>query len=157
MGLMTAQPQAVGQPGPMTGGAAMAQPLAYAKPAEDDLWMSQMRERFGRNKTYAMPGPYTTPLAPADEAAFQRWVAANKVPFNSADPVSDYDMRGYWKDIASAGGSETAINPNDGQPHFPDTYKTPYHQSFSAESRYAKPNAPVWINNHQLADPATGR
>lgn len=131
--------------------------LNYAQPSDDDEWMATMRERLGRNLPYAQPGPYTTQLPPAQEQQFQQWVAQNKVPFNPRDQVSDYDMRGYYRDIASKGQSETARNANDGRMHFPDTYKTPYHQSFSAESQYAKPNAPIWINDHQLADPTTGR
>lgn len=154
MGLMTA-PAPLLAPGPMTGG--LLTPRQYPRASEDDVWMAQMRERRGRNAPYAQAGPYETTLAPDEEAAFRQWLIANKVPFNPTDKVADYDMRGYYRDIASGGGNETAVNPNDHHLHFPDTYKTPYHQSFSAESRYAKPNAPVWINDHQLADPATGR
>jgi hypothetical protein len=50
--------------------------------------------------------------------------------------------------------ARTAINPNDNLMHFPDTWKTPYHQSFSNESMYANQNAPQWINDSQLASPS---
>lgn len=113
-------------------------------------------QAFNRNRKYAKPGGFVTALPPDQERAFRQWVAANKVPFQPDDQASDYDMRGYWRDVASQGTSETAVNPNDHQVHYPDTYKTPYHQSFSAESMYALPTAPVWINDHQLADPQTG-
>src|SRR5262245_41010857 len=98
---------------------------------------------------YAQPGPYQTQLSPADEMAFRRWVAINNIPFNPNDPASDYDMRGFWK--AGAQGAE--INPIDKRLHYPDTYKTPYHQSFSALSKYATADAPTWQNNDtQLVD-----
>ena len=130
--------------------------LFSGTPSKDD-WQGNYNANFAKNQQYAVPDKtYQTDLKPADEQAFRDWVAQNKVPFNPNEPTQDYDMRGYWKDIASQGNNETAINPNDQQLHFPDTYKTPYHQSFSGESKYAKPGGPVWINDHQLADPRTG-
>ena len=126
---------------------------SYPRPTEDDTWMAGMREQAGLHKPYSKPGPYTTTLDPTEEQAFRAWVATNNIPFNPADPVADYDMRGYWRDVAAKGGAGTALNPNDHQVHYPDTYKTPYHQSFSAESRYATPQAPAWANDHQLTRP----
>lgn len=110
-----------------------------------------------RNAQFAKPGPYTTQLTPDQESKFQEWVKANKVPFNpnSKEP-QDYDMRGYWKDIASKGGSETSVNPVDKQLHFPDTYKTPYHESFSNESKYATPDNPFKWKGETLVDSRTG-
>jgi hypothetical protein len=107
------------------------------------------------NARYAKPGPYITELDPKEEAQFQQWVKSNKIPFDPS-PSSDYDMRGYWKDIASKGKSETAVNQYDNRIHFPDTYKTPYHESFSNESKYANENAPRWVGNRYLVDPASG-
>jgi hypothetical protein len=101
---------------------------------------------------YARPGPYSTPLSGDEESKFQGWIKDNNVPFEDDGPKSNYDMRGYWKDIASKGKSETSINPNDNQMHFPDTYKTPYHKTFSNESKYATSDAPHWANDHQLVD-----
>jgi hypothetical protein len=98
---------------------------------------------------------YNTPLAPLDEMAFRQWVLGNSVPFNVNAPVSDYDMRGYWRGVQQGNpmSRPTEINPNDNQPHYTDYYKTPLHQTFSAESQWAGPNAPTWINDHQLASP----
>lgn len=96
---------------------------------------------------YAKPGPYVTKLDPIQEARFQFWVQNNKVPFEDS-PTSDYDMRGYWK--AMLGGDPNAkqqLNQSDGLMHFPDTYKTPYHDTFSNESMYATPDAPRWTGN----------
>lgn len=124
-----------------------------------DDWQTKYNANFNRNRSYAAPDVegYQTALPADQEQAFRLWVQQNGVPFNPDQPVQDYDMRGYWRDVAAAGGSETAVNPNDHRLHFPDTYKTPYHQSFSGESKYALPGGPTWINDHQLADPRTGQ
>jgi hypothetical protein len=105
------------------------------------------------NFQYAKPGPYFTSLSPNDESQFQSWLQNNQhIPAiaNWRDTsTSDYDMRGFWK--ANQGSlASTSINPNDQEVHFPDTWKTPYHQSFSNESQYATPDAPRWINDSQL-------
>jgi hypothetical protein len=93
---------------------------------------------------YAKPGSYTTPLAPQEEAQFEQWVKTNKIPWQDS-PTSDYDMRGYWK-AQQAGNqrAKTEINPLDKKPHYPDTWKTPYHKTFSRESQYALPTAGHW-------------
>jgi hypothetical protein len=117
---------------------------------EERARLAEMRGNFDRNSQYARGGEYSTKLNPLEEAAFRQWVQTSKAPFDPNQPTQDYDMRGYWKDIASKGGNATQLNPNDGEMHFPDTYKTPFHQSFSAESRYAMPTAPKWANDHQL-------
>ena len=75
-----------------------------------------------------------TTLAPQDEQAFRAWVTANKITDVDA-PQSKYDYRGYWKDIASAGGDQRKTY-EDG-PHFPDTYKQHGHPTFSVESKYS--------------------
>jgi len=87
----------------------------------------------------ALPGPYATQLHPEQEQQFQTWVKENKIPWQDS-PTADYDMRGYWQ-------AQQAGDPNARQAankHFPDTYKTPYHRSFSNESMYALPVAPHW-------------
>lgn len=145
MGVMTALPPR-GRPGPMTAG-------EYPRPTEDQAWMAGMREQATLHQPYSRPGPYVTALEPQDEAAFRAWVQASGVPFNPADPVADYDMRGYWRDVVVPGGGATQVNPNDGRLHYPDTYKTPYHRSFSAESQYATPEAPRWIEGDRLQRP----
>lgn len=97
----------------------------------------------------AKPGPYKTTLSLPDELEFQQWVKKNHVPFDDS-PTSDYDMRGFYKAQKSGDpAAQTAVSAFDGKMHFPDTYKTPYHQSFSRESIYATPNAPQW-NGDQL-------
>jgi hypothetical protein len=127
------------------------------KLSPDEQWLQEMSATYARNAKYAASGPYTTQLTPEQEQTFRQWVSTNKVPFNPGDVLSDYDMRGYWSDVAAKGGADTAVNPYDHQLHFPDTYKTPYHKSFSAESKYAKGGAPIWVNDHQLVDPNTGQ
>lgn len=93
----------------------------------------------------AKPGPYITQLSPDDEAKFQTWVKRNNIPMENDTATSDYDMRGYYKDnVLGAGGVKTKVSRFDNRPHFPDTYKTPYHRTFSNESRYALPTAPHW-------------
>lgn len=93
----------------------------------------------------ALPPPYITQLPQDKEQQFQSWVKTNQIPFDPS-PTADYDMRGFWQ-AQQAGQAQRAENL-----HFPDTYKTPYHQSFSDESRYAIPGvAPHWQGN-QLID-----
>lgn len=100
----------------------------------------------------ALPGPYQTKLEPQHEAKFQSWVKDNKIPWKD-EPKADYDMRGYYKDNIAKGDDVRKMSQFDNKPHFPDTYKTPYHESFSNESQYAdKAKAPHWegdklINN----------
>lgn len=95
---------------------------------------------------YAKPGPYFTTLAPAEEPQFQSWRDKNKsipVVGNWQDtPTSDYDMRGYWK--GTQGKIDTSKIGSDNAVHLTDEYKTPYHRTFSNESRYANPDAPHW-------------
>jgi hypothetical protein len=96
----------------------------------------------------ALPGPYITQLHPEDETKFQQWVKDNKIPWQDS-PTADYDMRGFWKaQVSGDPNAQRAANL-----HFPDTYKTPYHRSFSNESKYATPAAPRWVNNNQQVDP----
>lgn len=83
------------------------------------------------NAPFAKPGPYLTQLPPGQEAEFQAWARRNRVPV-----TPDYDMRAYY--LATKGA------PHPAGAHFPDTYKTPLDTSFSNESVYAKPSAPVW-------------
>lgn len=87
-----------------------------------------------------------TVLPPDQEVRFQQWVEDNKVPFDPS-PNADYDMRGYWKDIASRGQNSTEVNAFDNEVHYPDTYKTPFHKSFSRESKFATSAAPEWVGN----------
>lgn len=92
--------------------------------------------------SHAKPGPYKTELNPNEEQQFQEWVKTNSVPYEDS-PNPDYDMRGYWKALIS--GDPRARQAEN--KHFPDTWKTPYHKSFSNESMYALPTAPTWKGN----------
>ena len=106
---------------------------------------------------HARPGPYVTPLSPVDESSFRQWVKTNKVPFDPGEKNSDYDMRGFWKALQSKDPlAVQALDPNDKRMHFPDIWKTPYHKTFSAESKYALPTAPKWVGN-KLVEQQTGK
>ena len=99
-------------------------------------------EMFEYNSQWAKPGPYYTKLTPADEQSYQTWLrAVNQKTGRGLDPNDPtYDMRGFWKKMSS-GKLEW------GGDHFPDTFKTPYHPTFSQESRYATPDAPRWVDD----------
>ena len=85
-----------------------------------------------------------TQLPPQQEAQFQQWVAQNKIPWQDT-PNADYDMRGYWQALqAKDPNTARQLSAFDGTMHFPDTYKTPFHKSFSNESKYATKDAPSW-------------
>lgn len=113
-----------------------------------------------RNQPFTAPGVselnMTTQLAPADEAAFRQWVATNNAPFDPNRTVGqDYDMRGFWQGLQRGDPrARTGVDPNDQRLHFTDTWKTPYHESFSAESKFANPaTAPSWNARDQLIAP----
>lgn len=117
----------------------------------------QVPAALARNAQFAKPGQYNTALPPTQEAQFRDWLTKNNVPFDpSASGPQDYDMRGYYKDVASKGGNETGVNPVDKKLHFPDTYKTPYHESFSAESKFATESNPFKWRGETLIDERTG-
>lgn len=101
------------------------------------------------------PGPaFQTRLSPQEETQFQDWVRMNKIPWQDT-PVADYDMRGFWR-----GMMQGRVERNPETMHFPDVYKTPFHQTFSNESQYAYPGAPRWEQageRWRLISPATGR
>ena len=87
-----------------------------------------------------------TKLSPTEEAKFQSWVKQNKIPWQDT-PTADYDMRGYWKAMESGDpNAKRAANR-----HFPDTWKTPYHHSFSSESKYSKQGT-HWVGNKLIED-----
>lgn len=132
--------------------------MSYPPRKNDKNLPLKMPTAYQRNAQWAAPRKsYQTDLPPDREGQFQQWVAQNQIPFDPADPYSDYDMRGYWQQLEAGQAQATEINPYDGQQHYSDEWKTPFHQSFSAESRYAQPTAPVWANDYQLIDPASGR
>lgn len=116
-------------------------------------------EIFQRNKQYINPNApqqYNTELPLADELAFRSWVQQNRVPFDpTAKTPQDYDMRGFFR--ALQGGdpaARSAVNEYDKQLHYPDKWKTPYHESFSNESQWANESAPRWSDGDILANPS---
>jgi hypothetical protein len=105
-------------------------------------------QNLARNEAWTKPGVtnFQTELSPPQEQQFRHWVTTNHIPFDPNEKTSDYDMRGFWQ-AQQAGDPQarTAVDPNDNPPHFPDTWKTPYAATFSAQSRYADPaKAPDW-------------
>jgi hypothetical protein len=69
--------------------------------------------------------PFTTPLSPSEEQAFQAW----KQKYAPSDSGDDYDLRGAFK---------AGLTPDAKTGHWPDTYKKPNHPTFSDQSIYAK-------------------
>jgi len=117
---------------------------------ERQRYQKYREDLLKRNQAYAKPDwqKQLTQLPAEKEKAFMDWVKANKVPFNPADKFPDYDMRGYYMStITNPKAAKAGINPVDKELHYPDTYKTPYHESFSAESQWAAPGAPTWKEN----------
>ena len=115
---------------------------------------------FEQNKKFInqnVPQNYNTALPMADELAFRAWLKKNNVPFDPEAKVSDYDMRGFFKALSSGDpAARTAVNQFDSQLHYPDKWKTPYHESFSNESQWANANAPRWGDGDILSD-SSGR
>jgi hypothetical protein len=103
------------------------------------------QKAYYHNRAFAKDAPYKTFLSHDDERDFQHWVTDNNVPFNVGAKINDYDMRGYWHDVIKPGGTWTGG-------HFPDTWKTPYDTSFSAESKYATNNCPFHWHGNLLVD-----
>jgi hypothetical protein len=122
-----------------------------------------MADFLARNQPYLAPGPtsvqqgapsYNTALHPLDEMAFRQWLVDKKVPFDPNAKVTDYDMRGFWRGLGQGDPrAVSAIDPNDGRMHYPDTWKTPLHQTFSADSQYAGTTAPQWTPEDKLVSP----
>lgn len=97
------------------------------------------------------PPSYNTELTAPEEQQFDGWVQQNNVPFDPSAKDSDYDMRGFWKGMQSGDPRATAaINPSDQELHYPDTWKTPRHKTFSNESIYADESAPHWQDDRLI-------
>lgn len=104
---------------------------------------------------HAKGGSYRTVLTPIEEQQFQQWVKDKKIPFKDSDPNfdnNDYDMRGFYQALQQGDPRATQSLAPDGTFHFPDVWKTPFHDTFSNESIYAKPSAPQWTNEGKLID-----
>lgn len=122
--------------------------LLKMRPSADEI--------FQRNQAYINPNApkaYNTQLPLADELAFRSWLQQNNVPFDPEAKVSDYDMRGFYQGLQSGDpAAKSAINAYDKQLHYPDKWKTPYHESFSNESQWANDNAPRWGDGDILSN-----
>lgn len=118
------------------------------------LQNSRAQAIFKQNMQYAKPAPtYQTNLPFYQEPQFQQWVKQNNVPWQDS-PTADYDMRGFYQALVNRDPQAmTAIDPNDNLTHYPDYWKTPYHQTFSNQSQWAAPGAPVWNDRDQLVLP----
>lgn len=116
---------------------------------------------YQRNQQYinpSAPQQYNTPLPQADELAFRSWVQQNRVPFNpDSKAPQDYDMRGFFRGLQGGDpAAQSAVNQYDKQLHFPDKWKTPYHETFSNESQWANKDAPRWSDGDILSN-SSGR
>lgn len=128
---------------------------AHGLPAmqnQQPMFAGESNDAYGYNQQYAVPGPYTTSLGPL-EAAYRKWLRGVTTGDGEHLNPDDrgYDMRGYYKDIASQGKTERGSNM-----HFPDTYKTPYNSGFSSESKYSAANPNVWFGD-DLMNLGTGQ
>jgi hypothetical protein len=118
-------------------------------------------EDIARLMSAPSPSPYAasnapplTRLSPLDELAFRQWVKEKSIPFDPNAAQADYDMRGFYQGLQQQNPrAVSAVNANDGRLHFPDYWKTPLHQTFSGESRFAGPVAPKWNDQDQLISP----
>ena len=112
--------------------------------SDADPQIQALIEVFARNQPWAKRGGYQTTLSPGNEQQFQGWLYKNKIPFDTKYPpdqsMQDYDMRGFWQSMVKGQAARDAETM-----HFPDTFKTPYHRTFSNQSRYATPDAPRWV------------
>lgn len=116
-------------------------------------------QNYARNAPFTGSGrpaaSYDTKLDPMQEMAFRQWTRDNKVPFDSNAQNQDYDMRGFYQGLQQGDPrAQSAVDPNDNRLHYPDTWKTPYHETFSADSQYANKDAPQWNDKDQLIDPS---
>jgi hypothetical protein len=117
-----------------------------------DLMRGRTREAARQE---ALPAPYAsyqTSLPALQEMAFKQWAHRNNVPFDPS-PQADYDMRGFWRALMNKDPRATSgMNPNDNAMHYPDYWKTPYHESFSNESKWNTTGEPGWNDQDQLVN-----
>lgn len=79
-----------------------------------------------------------TSLTPSEEMAFQLWARTSGIP-DVNNPEAHYDYRGFWK----------SNGQQDPSGHFPDTFKTHGHPTFSQESQYSRgpSDGGMWVND----------
>src|SRR5215472_6567863 len=78
---------------------------------------------------------YNTPIPPAKQKAFDRWLSTK----GRKSDYFDYDVQGFW--LSGAG--------TDPRGHGSDRFKKPNHPTFSVESKYSTPENPGgrWVKN----------
>lgn len=92
-----------------------------------------------------------TKLELADELMFRNWLQQNRVPFDPNSSNNDYDMRGFYQgQRQQSPHAQSEVNANDGEQHYTDYYKMPWHPTYSADSQGAGPDAPNWNKQDQL-------
>jgi hypothetical protein len=93
---------------------------------------------------------WVTKLPEWEQQPFMDWVQQNQVPYDPS-PYADYDMPGFWRALQAKDPRAVSGMAPDGRLHFTDAFKTPYHKSFSNESRYStSPNDPNWDKNRLM-------
>jgi len=110
---------------------------------------------FERNKRWAVPGPWITQLPADQEQQFLQWAEKNRNQLSMQEMLApNYDMRGFWKALmAGDPRARSGVNEVDKLVHYPDIWKTPYHESFNKQSMYSLPTNPYhWVGDMQ--DPA---
>jgi hypothetical protein len=123
----------------------------------DLLSASGSDDAYARNQPYVRAGQhqYNTPLSPMQEMMFRGWLKQNGVPFQPEAGVTDYDMRGFYQALTQGDPrAASSINANDGMMHYPDTWKTPHHRTFSQGSQWAGEMAPRWTEDDKLVAPS---
>jgi len=106
------------------------------------------QENLERNKSFAKPGPYITPLTQEEQPRFNEWLKTGQQggPVNWNTEDLSYDMPGFWKAMQTGDPeAKSIVIPQDqNRVHYPDKWKTPYEATFSRGSMYALPHAPEW-------------
>ena len=132
-------------------------------PLRQVLWAILLHQDGGRplptgpKTTPAVPYRGPTPLPPGLYPEFDAWMksAPNQGDrtYGMASSRPEYDWSGYF--LAMRAGRPEAPPPDE-RGHTTDYFKTPYHPTFSQDSRYAGPNDPFW-RGRELVDPRDGR
>ena len=106
----------------------------------------------------ALPSPFRTNLSLKDEIGFNVFKKVNQIPDDGDRFDSSYDMRGFFKENVP-GVAERVLAPLLGKVdnntaqlpdglHFTDEFKTPFHPTFSEESKFEQPGLKRnWVPN----------
>mgnify|MGYP003632444920 CR=1 FL=1 len=102
-------------------------------------------KNMGPSQSGGMPSPYSTPLNFGEQLKFEMFKIAQGIPDDGGKFNSTYDMQGFFKKMLQQGGTAFQ-SPTDGATadlpdglHFTDEFKTPFHPTFSNESKYKMP------------------